>query len=158
MDGVLVDSEKLYMRFWQEACAFFGYDLTPEMALSLRSNSAETAIPKFIDWFGETVDYYKIRELRRRLMADFIDKNGVEIKPGAIEIFSYLKQNGLKIALATASPVKRAIHYLEPYGLFDMLDAGLRYDDLKVGISLFRVITGYVDYLAADLNDIIKIL
>ena len=205
MDGVLVDSEKLYMRFWQESCAFFGYDLTPEMALSLRSNSAETAIPKFIDWFGETVDYYKIRELRRRLMADFIDKNGVEIKPGAIEIFNYLKQNGLKIALATASPVKRAIHYLEPYGLFDMLDAVVNgtsvakskpapdiyiaaaeklgfspceciaVEDSPAGIisaktaGCFTVmvpdltpadneISGYVDYLAADLNDIIKIL
>ena len=123
MDGVLVDSERLYMRFWTEACAAFGFELTPKMALSLRSNSPETAIPKFLDWFGETADYHEIRALRRKLMADFIDRNGVELKQGAAEIFDYLKQKDIKIALATASPVKRARHYLEPHGLFDKLDA-----------------------------------
>lgn len=123
MDGVLVDSEQLYMRFWREACAAFGFQLTQEMALSLRSNSPETAIPKFLAWFGESADYHVIRGLRRKLMADFIDRNGVELKPGAAETVDYLKQKGIKIALATASPVKRAKHYLEPHGLFDKLDA-----------------------------------
>lgn len=123
MDGVLVDSERLYMRFWQEACASFGFALSREMALSLRSNSPETAIPKFMKWFGERADYYQIRDLRRRQMADYIDKNGVDIKPGAAEILDVLKQKGLKIALATASPVKRARHYLAPHGLFDKFDA-----------------------------------
>lgn len=123
MDGVLVDSERLYMRFWQEACASFGFALSCEMALSLRSNSPETAIPKFMKWFGERADYYQIRDLRCRQMADYIDKNGVDIKPGAAEILDVLKQKGLKIALATASPAKRARHYLAPHGLFDKFDA-----------------------------------
>ena len=38
MDGVLVDSEKLYLRFWQEACAKFGFELDRGQALSMRSN------------------------------------------------------------------------------------------------------------------------
>ena len=123
MDGVLVDSEKMYMRFWQEASTLLGFEMTEEMALSLRSNSPETAIPKFLGWFGESADYYRIRELRRKRMAAFIDQNGVELKPGAREIIEYLSQKGIKTALATASPVKRAQHYLAPHGLFDRLDA-----------------------------------
>jgi haloacid dehalogenase superfamily, subfamily IA, variant 3 with third motif having DD or ED len=123
MDGVLVDSEKLYLRFWQEACAAYGYKLGYEQGLSLRSNSPETAIPKFRNWFGEKADYYAIRELRRKLMADFIDKNGVSMKPGADTILRLLREKGVKIALATASPVKRARHYLEPLGLFGYFDA-----------------------------------
>ena len=123
MDGVLVDSERLYMRFWQEACASQGFNLTYEMALSLRSNSPEAAIPKFFRWFGESADYYAIRGLRRKLMADYIDLHGVDLKPGAKEILDYIKQKGLKTAVATASPVKRAKHYLEPHGLFEKFDA-----------------------------------
>ena len=122
MDGVLVDSEKLYLRFWQEACALNGFELTCDMALSLRSNSPETAIPKFLMWFGESADYYRIRELRRKLMADYIDRSGVDLKPGAQELLDYLKRKGIRTALATASPVKRARHYLSPHGLFDKLD------------------------------------
>lgn len=123
MDGVLVDSERLYMRFWREACAEYGFTLTQEMALSLRSNSPETATPKFLKWFGETADYHRIRERRRRLMADYIDKNGVELKKGAAEILDYLKRKDILIALATASPVKRAQHYLGRHGLFEKFDA-----------------------------------
>ena len=130
MDGVLVDSEKLYLRFWQEACAIAGFDMNCEQALSLRSNSPETAIPKFLAWFGPNADYHTIRDLRRTMMADYIDKYGVDMKDGAAEILSYLKEKGCKIALATASPVKRAKYYLEPYGLFDKFDAVISGSDV----------------------------
>ena len=123
MDGVLVDSEKLYLRFWQEACAAYGLTLTHEQGLSLRSNSPEAAIPKFAAWFGKEADYYAIRELRRKRMADFIDRHGVECKPGAEAILRLLRSKGIRTALATASPVKRARHYLGPHGLFDLFDA-----------------------------------
>ena len=131
MDGVLVDSERLYMRFWREACAEYGFELTREMALSLRSNSPETAIPKFKAWFGEAADYHQIRALRRKLMAEYIDANGVELKEGAKEIIDHLHKSGLKIALATASPVKRARHYLQPHGLLEGFDAIISGAELK---------------------------
>lgn len=123
MDGVLVDSERLYLRFWQEACAAYGFALSEEQGLSLRSNSPETAIPKFRAWFGEGADYAAIRDTRRELMARYIDENGVALKEGAAELVHYLKTHGIKIALATASPVKRAQYYLEPHGLFEQFDA-----------------------------------
>lgn len=64
------------------------------------------------------------------MMADYIDKYGVDMKDGAAEILSYLKEKGCKIALATASPVKRAKYYLEPYGLFDKFDAVISGSDV----------------------------
>lgn len=123
MDGVLVDSERLYLRFWREACAAFGLNLSEEQGLSLRSNSPEEAIPKFKAWFGEDTDYMQIRELRRKQMAAYIDEHGVELKPGASELLEHLRLRGIKIALATASPIKRAEHYLAPHGLFDRFEA-----------------------------------
>ncbi len=119
MDGIIVDSERLYLRFWQEACAAFGLNLSEEQGLSLRSNSPEEAMPKFKAWFGESADYFQIRDLRRKLMSDYIDKNGVQLKQGAKEIIEYLKSQGVKTALATASPINRAQKYLSPHGLFD---------------------------------------
>lgn len=122
MDGVLVDSEKLYMRFWQEACKSYGYELSDENALSLRSNSAETAAPKFIEWFGSGADYNMLRDKRRMLMSEYIESNGVDLKNGAKEALNSIKAMSIKIALATASPIERAERYLAPYGLFDIFD------------------------------------
>lgn len=123
MDGVLIDSEKIYLRFWREACAAFGFSLSEEQGLSLRSNSPETAVPKFKEWFGEGADYMQIRERRRKIMANYIDLHGVKLKDGAAELIEYLKNQKIKIALATASPIKRAEYYLTPHGLFDKFDA-----------------------------------
>lgn len=133
MDGVLVDSERLYLRFWREASASFGFPLSEEQALSLRSNSPETAVPKFRAWFGEKADYHAIRRKRREIMADYIDANGVALKPGATEVLAALKARGLKIALATASPIRRAEHYLAPHGVFGCFDAVVSGTDVAAG-------------------------
>ena len=37
MDGVLIDTEKLYLRFWKEAAAEFGYDMRDEYVYAVRS-------------------------------------------------------------------------------------------------------------------------
>lgn len=122
MDGVLVDSERLYLRFWREASAALGFSMSEEQALSLRSNSPEAAIPKFRAWFGEGADYYAIRELRRERMARYIDAHGVALKEGAADTLAALKTKGYRIALATSSPARRAAKYLPP-ALFDAFDA-----------------------------------
>lgn len=39
MDGVMLDTEKLYARFWAEVARAFGYPMTYEQALGMRSLS-----------------------------------------------------------------------------------------------------------------------
>ena len=123
MDGVLVDSERLYLHFWREASASFGFAMSEAQALSLRSNSPEAAIPKFRAWFGDNADYHAIRARRRDMMAEWIDREGVALKQGAAEVTRELKAHGYRIALATASPLRRAEHYLAPHGLWGIFDA-----------------------------------
>ena len=56
-------------------------------------------------------------------MEQYIKIFGVELKEGAAEIIDYLQSRGIKTALATASPLKRAADYLKQYGIFDKFDA-----------------------------------
>ena len=37
MDGVVIDSERLFTRFWMESAADLGFPMTREQALQLRS-------------------------------------------------------------------------------------------------------------------------
>lgn len=37
MDGTLIDTEKYYRMFWPKALAHFGYEMTDEQALTMRS-------------------------------------------------------------------------------------------------------------------------
>lgn len=123
MDGLLLDTEKIYTRFWCEAGQQCGYPFKLEHALSLRSLSKEFAIQKLKGYFGQDFDYQAVHDLRVVLMDKFIKENGVNAKKGANELLTYLKQNNYKIALATSSPLQRATEYLSLVGLYDFFDA-----------------------------------
>ena len=94
MDGVILDTEKLYVRFWCEAALFYGYPMETHHALSIRSMARPFAIAKLKGFFGEDFDYCKVHDKRIELMDKFISENGIESKPGAAEFLGFLKQNG----------------------------------------------------------------
>lgn len=122
MDGVILDTEKLYVRFWCEAANFYGHPMEKHHALGIRSMNKKFASVKLKGWFGEKFDYDKVRIKRIELMEKHIEKNGIEAKDGAEFLLSYLKENGFKVALATATPFDRAKTYLEKLDLFKYFD------------------------------------
>lgn len=127
MDGVILDTEKLYTRFWQEAANALGYPMTKEQAMGLRSLNREFGAAKMQSYFAVPVNYEEVRNKRIELMNAFIEKEGVELKPGIKELLSYLKEEGIKTAIATSSPIERTEKYLETVGLtgaFDKLISG----------------------------------
>lgn len=122
MDGVILDTEKLYVRFWCEAANFYGYPMETHHALSIRSMARPFAIAKLKGFFGEDFDYCKVHDKRIELMDKFISENGIESKPGAAEFLGFLKQNGYRVALATATAPERTKKYLSALGLYDYFD------------------------------------
>lgn len=122
MDGVILDSEKLYVRFWCEAGNFYGYPMQPEHALGIRSMARPYAIEKLQGWFGEGFDYDLVRNMRVELMDTYVSEHGIDAKPGAQELLSCLKEQGFLVALATATAKDRAEAYLERLDLLQYFD------------------------------------
>lgn len=122
MDGVVLDTEKLYTRFWQEAAWFFGYPMTKEQALGMRSLNRGAGVAKMQSYFGKDVDYEAIRNKRMELMDAFVANEGVEIKLGIHALLDYLDAKGIKRAIATSSPLERTKLYLSSVGLVDRFD------------------------------------
>ena len=95
MDGVLIDTEKHYNAAWCEAAHMAGYaDFGREHALMLRSCDARLAAEMMKDIFGAGFDYYAVREVRRRLVAERLEQYGLEKKPGIDEILDFLHERG----------------------------------------------------------------
>lgn len=127
MDGLVLDTEKLYTRFWQEAANALGYPMTKEQALGMRSLNRGAGLARMQSYFGENVDYDRIRGKRIEMMDAFVEKEGVTLKPGIHELLAYLKKQGIKTAIATSSPIERTVLYLTSVGLehsFDELVSG----------------------------------
>lgn len=122
MDGVILDTEKLYVRFWCDAANFYGYPMERRHALSIRSMARPFAIEKLKGYFGEDFDYYAVHDKRIELMDKYIEENGIEAKKGAKALLSYLKDNGYRVALATATGIERTEKYLKQQGLYEFFD------------------------------------
>lgn len=112
MDGLVLDTEKLYTRFWMEAANELGYPMTFEQSLGMRSLNRHAGANKLKSYFGVEVDYNQIRNKRIELMDAFVEKEGVYLKPGIHELLDYLQENGIKTAIATSSPIERTVKYL----------------------------------------------
>ena len=133
MDGVMLDSEKLYVRFWCEAAQSLGFPMKQEHALGIRSLARVFAVKKLQGWFGTEFDYDSVRNKRIELMDKYVAENGIEAKSGAKELLIWLKQNGYKTALATATPVDRASLYLKQVGLLEFFDVICSAREVKRG-------------------------
>ena len=122
MDGVVLDTEKLYARFWAEAAHALGYPMTYEQALGMRSLNSAAGQAKLESYFGPGVSRAVMRDKRVELMDAFVAEHGVEAKPGIHELLEALKEKGIRVAIATSSPKDRATAYLQSLGLLEKFD------------------------------------
>ena len=141
MDGTLIDTEKYYHRFWREALEDFGYEVSEEQLLSLRSLGRPFAPQRFREWYGDTFDYLKVKEHRKELMEPVLRKDGIRCKKGARELLEYLREQKIPAAVATASDMERTTRYLDAVGLtgyFDRLISATQVEQGKPAPDIYR--------------------
>lgn len=122
LDGTVLDTEKLLVRYWCQAANEAGFPMRREHALALRSLSYLYAEPLLKQWFGEECSYWKLRERRMELIAADIAENGIEVKAGIPELLRYLGKAGYRRAVVTATPMERAREYLKAVKLCGEFD------------------------------------
>lgn len=122
MDGTLIDTEKYFRACWPKALAAFGYEMSDEQALSMRSLGRPFAPVHLKEMFGEEIDYAQVRERRKELVEECIKANGIQLKPGAVELLQWLKENHIRAAIATATDMERTNRYLKMLGIHEYFD------------------------------------
>ena len=117
MDGLMLDTEHLYKRAWQNAASELGYSLDDGFYFTLvgRTNAAgETALTVR---FGADFPLPLFRELWARLWRREVETSGIPRKPGLTELLEYLTTRKIPIAIATSSDQEYAAFSLSAAGL-----------------------------------------
>lgn len=117
MDGLILDTEKLLVKYWCQAANEAGFPMRREHALNIRSLARKFAIPYLQGVFGEDFDYVKIRSRRMELMSRHLSQHGLETKPGITALLDYLDKRNIPAAIATATDIHRTEDYLGKVGL-----------------------------------------
>ena len=124
MDGVLLDTEKIYRMHWKKAGATFGKSESEmdRVCRLIAGGTTDHTKQVFAEEFGEEFPYMECRELTYRMMEEYIADNGIELKPGVLEMLGHLKENRLKIAVATSTKQEIAEERLKMTGIYDYFD------------------------------------
>ena len=133
MDGLLIDTESVSFKALVKDCAQRGFEFTMEQFLGIRSLSLPKCEEKFKSYFGEDFDFYDCFRNRTRYLGEYIDMYGAPMKKGADNILRFAKEQGLRIALATSTPLDIAKNWLVSLGLWDYFDEVISAADVKHG-------------------------
>ena len=105
MDGLVLDSEILFTRFWREAANALGYPMTVQQSLGMRSLGKKLGQPYLESLFGPGIDYTTVRAKRIALMEAYVAQHGIAPKPGIYELLDYLEANNIPAAITSSSPM-----------------------------------------------------
>lgn len=103
MDGLMLDTEPIYKRAWQQASRALGYELTDAGYLHVVGRDNEDGERELVRQFGAGFPVARFRSQWSDLWQAYVDDHGIATKPGLLELLSFLDERGLPFAVATSS-------------------------------------------------------
>ena len=122
MDGVIFDTERVYLNLWDKVFRKHGYKLNSEDYISVMGKGREVVKSTFLSIYGEDLPIDIMYKEKDQLLYSAVERNEVPVKDGAIDLLKYLKKSGIKIALATSAKKERAYKQLEASKLLEVFD------------------------------------
>lgn len=117
MDGVLFDTERLCQDSWLAIADENGLPGMSEIfprCIGLNSNDSRQIV---MGAYGEDFNYEGFRQRASEWFWDYIEKNGLPLKPGTTEILAWLKENSWRIGLASSTRRTTVLNHLEQAGI-----------------------------------------
>lgn len=133
MDGVLIDSERQSNEGWLWAAGQLGVDMHMWLIDSFKGAPAELCCKFFDDYYKGVIDYWEAKELRTQHVYKIRETEGIPVKKGVKDIFEYIRNNGLKCAVATSTRRESAEKTLHEIEVWDYLDAVVYGDEVEHG-------------------------
>ena len=122
MDGVIFDTESIYLDIWTKVFQSYGYIMTKDVYISVMGRGRKNVIKTFVDLYGEYLPIIQMYKDKDEELMQVIDKGQVPMKVGVKEILTFLKENGYKVALATSAKRERAIKQLKMANIKELFD------------------------------------
>ena len=133
MDGVIFDTEKVYLDIWTEVFEKYGYKMTKELYITVMGTGRDNVIKTLLDNFCDELPIEKMYEEKDNQLFYRIENQGIPLKEGVKELFSMLKEKDYKIALATSAKRERVEKQIKDKWLKESFDAIVCGDDVEKG-------------------------
>lgn len=117
MDGLIFDSERMFMEKLDKVMADAGYTLTLESYLELLGMNETACEAVMKKHYGADYPYKEMSAAARELFNEDARKNGLPVKKGIPELLEFLNENNIKCAVASSTGSEFVKEYLRLSGL-----------------------------------------
>jgi len=122
MDGLMFDTERVFVKAWDYAGEKMGLGKTGYMVLKTLGVNVNASKQIWIEEFGERYNEEELRKYSKEFISDYYSKNKVPVKKGLYVLLDYLKRNGYKLAVASSTKRSEVEHHLKEAGVFDYFE------------------------------------
>ena len=133
LDGLLLDTEKIYLHCWIKAAEELGYHLEKNIALQLRSSDSELARKIIEANLHDPYAYDSIRARRKKLMSSYIEANPIEIKRGVVNFFEVEELKKYRKYIITSAVPDEKLAILKENGIMNKIDKVITTGQVKRG-------------------------
>lgn len=121
-DGVIADTEPLYLKLDAEVLKRFGYEATEDELRGFVGKASEVEAPALLAAHGIEVtgeQYLAAWDPDRAIYGD----SDLQPSPGLAELWAHLRERGVKIAVVSTTRVVSLVRALNNFGLLSYVDA-----------------------------------
>ena len=122
MDGLLLDSERIVKRSWEEAGNEMGIPGMGEHIFHTLGLNRAGRDAYFRKALGEDFGIAEFSERMSRFFYRIVDEEGLPLKTGVKELLPYAKARGYKLAVATSSGREYSTKMLREAGIYTYFD------------------------------------
>ena len=122
MDGLMFDTELLTFKIWNEILTEKGYDYSFEIYKQTIGIRTVEVKKYYADLYGKSFNYDEIYKEAIERFWKYTETKGVLIKEGLFELLDFLKEQKIKIALATSTTTKSAREILRRANVLEYFD------------------------------------
>jgi len=130
VDGTLIDDNLLHVLAWRRAFERLGLEIDATALVHAMGMGGDRLVPAIL---GPDVDEATAELARDRHAAEYVSEGLIEhsrVLPGAIELLSALRAQGVRTALASSASAEELAHYLLLLGGEDVVDALVTKEDV----------------------------
>lgn len=129
MDGLLLDTEALYIVAMQDAARSLGREMPVDFCHSMIGVPGRECNVMIEQFYGAGFSIAEFRKHFSGHLHPLLDA-GIPLKPGVLELLDFLAGRGLPVAVATSAERATAEHHLDKAGLLDRFHAMATRDDV----------------------------
>ncbi|MDD3252816.1 MAG: HAD family phosphatase [Lachnospiraceae bacterium] len=118
-DGLMFDTERLSQEAWLITAQQVGIKMEDSIFANIRGMNHRDCVAFLNTWFEGKVDCEALRTQKQACIERLLEERGVPVKPGLKHLLEYLKEHGIKTALATGSNKSYTERNLEAVGIVE---------------------------------------